>query len=231
MKKILLFLAVLLLETIMMIIFYSPFERMYIYWSLVTILVIINILATILLVLFRKGNITNIRFSIYTGVYVVIIGCLYIFSYFQFNYVIMPYNYFNNEIFYVNYSYEDLVDDVRIEYYARDYYGEEEIYRISYDKNEIEQFLNLFRDIRLLTEEEYEEVGYQQTNIDWHNDIHVMIRNMDDSDAEDGNSGYYVFSINLVDTSIYAMKNNGSFPQQIYLVTDELRQFILDHLY
>lgn len=232
MRKIIILVFLIILETIIMISFYDTNERINIYWAIIGLILFLNILLGMFWFIRKDGMINGIRIAISSGFYAVILIFIFMFAYYQFNYVVMPYDFYNNdEIFYVNYNYEDLSDDVRIEYYALDYYGIDEIYRESYDKNEIQEFLKLFKDIRLVTEEEYSQIGYQNTNLDWHNDIHVMIRNMDDIDNEDGNSGYYVFSINLVDTSIYAMKNNGASPPQIYLVTEELRQFILNHLY
>ena len=232
MKKIVAYGLFVLSQIFLMVDFFGSWERMFFYWVVVVSLFFLNGVFLVLLITNQKKKDVNKRNNVpiilcLCFIFLVIVG-----SYYQFNYVVMPYEYFDNdEIFYIDYSYEDLHDTIRIEYYARDYYGEEEIYRISYDKDEIKDFLELFRDIRPISEEENLSLGYQNTNLDWHNDIHVMIRNMDNENGEDSDTGYYVFSIDLVDTSVYAKKVNGSNPAIIYEVPDAFREFIICHLY
>ena len=57
--------------------------------------------------------------------------------------------------------------------------------------------------------------------------MHVMIRNMDTMDED---SGYYVMSIDLVDTSNYSLKYATLDEVVIYEVPEELRDFIIEHL-
>jgi hypothetical protein len=136
----------------------------------------------------------------------------------------MPYDFFKSDPMYFSYQYSNLNDDIRIEYYATDYYGEEEIYRVSNDKNEIEEFLEFFRDIETINTFELSETP--NVYMDWNNDIHVMLRNLD----PDGENGYYIFSIDLVDTSIYAYSSNDAGGTLVYEVPEELRAFIISHL-
>lgn len=174
--------------------------------------------------LFKDKEYTIKGISLSEIVYVSLSLLLFSFSYFQFNYVVMPYDFFIGDAFPIGYEYKGLKDDVRIEYFARNYYEYGEVYRHSYDKDEIKTFLNFFEEIE--TTMDYELLGSPDVWMDWDDDIHVMIRNMD----EDNDGGYYVFSINLVDSSTYSLKISGGGVTVIYEVPEELKEFIVEHL-
>lgn len=205
--------------------FYSPNERLEVYITVIALLVLSFIILVITSILIKKKKISNMVQIIIAFVFIGFNILLFTFSYFQFNYVVMPYDFYVADTFPYGYEYSDFKDDVRIEYYARDYYGTDEIYRESYDKDEIKEFLDLFKDIKVRMD--YEEQGSPDIFRNWENDIHVMIRNMDEDDPT---GGYYVMSIDLVDTSKYALKISGGDVVVFYEVTDELRDFIEEHL-
>ncbi len=205
--------------------FYSPHERISTYIIVVSLFALSLLLLLITSILSRK-KVINARVQlIFAFSFIGFNILLGTFSYFQFNYVLMPYDFHVSDPFPTGYEYNDLKGDVRIEYYARDYYGEDEIYRESYDKDEIEEFLSFFKDID--TRMDYAEQGSPDIYKNWVNDIHVMIRNMDDDDPE---SGFYVMSIDIVDTSDYALKISGGGVVVFYEVPDDLKDFIEEHL-
>ena len=205
--------------------FYSPNERLSTYITVISLFVLSIIILFIAFFINKKNKVSDKVKIIFSYSFIGFHILLLLFSYFQFNYVIMPYDFHVSDPFPYGYEYADLKDDVRIEYYARDYYGVEEIYRVSYDKDEIKTFLNFFKDIETRTD--YEAQGSPNITLDWTNDIHVMIRNMDEDDPD---SGYYVMYIDLVDTSTFARKSSFNGTITFYEVPEELRNFIIEHL-
>ena len=205
--------------------FYSPNERLSTYITVISLFALSIIILIITFLINKKNKISNKVKIIISYSLIGFNILLLLFSYFQFNYVIMPYDFHVSDPFPNGYEYADLKDDVRIEYYARDYYGVEEIYRVSYDKDEIKAFLDFFKDIETRTD--YQAQGSPNITLDWENDIHVMIRNMDEDDPD---SGYYVMYINLVDTSTFALKTSFNGVKTFYEVPEELRNFIIEHL-
>ena len=205
--------------------FYSPHERLPIYITVISLFALSILILFITFKIDKKNNISSKVKIIISFSFIGFNILLLLFSYFQFNYVIMPYDFHNSDPFPYGYEYADLRDDVRIEYYARDYYGVDEIYRVSYDKDEIKTFLEFFKDIETRTD--YQEQGSPNITLDWENDIHVMIRNMDEDDPD---SGYYVMYIDLVDTSTFALKTSFNGVKTFYEVPEELRNFIIEHL-
>lgn len=204
---------------------YSPNERLNVYILMISLVVVSIVLLFITSILIKKKQISDKVQIVIAFAFIGFNILLVLFSYFQFNYVMMPYEFYVADTFPYGYEYSDFKDDVRIEYYARDYYGTDEIYRESYDKDEIKEFLDLFKDIEVRMD--YEEQGSPDIFKNWENDIHVMIRNMDEDDTTEG---YYIMSIDLVDTSEYALKIIGGGVIVFYEVSDELRDFIEEHL-
>lgn len=217
-----------LLETYVMYLFYGPYERLNVYWTVIVLLIVINVTFLIIIIYYRKELFSSKKIMMPSLAFGVLLVMIFSYSRFQFNYVILPSQFFVTDVFYIGYEYSDFEDDVRIEYYARDYYGEDEIYRYSYDKDEIAEFLEFFRDVELLPSDSYESLGNPNVFRDWENDIHVMIRNMD---SDDPDSGYYVFSIDIVDTSNYVLKYTSGGTVYIYELPEGLREFVLEHMY
>ena len=205
--------------------FYSPHERLSTYITVISLFVLSILILFIIFKIHKKNKVSDKVKKMISNTIIRFNILLLFFSYFQFNYVIMPYDFHKSDPFPYGYEYADLYDDVRIEYYARDYYGVEEIYRVSYDKDEIKTFLEFFKDIETRTD--YEEQGSPNITLDWENDIHVMIRKMDEDDPD---SGYYVMYIDLVDTSTFARKSSFNGTITFYEVPEELRNFIIEHL-
>lgn len=205
--------------------FYSPHERLSTYITVISLFVLSILILFITFKIDKKNKISDKVKIIISFSFIGFNILLLLFSYFQFNYVIMPYDFHASDPFPYGYEYADLKDDVRIEYYARDYYGVEEIYRVSYDKDEIKAFLEFFKDIETRTD--YQAQGSPDISLDWENDIHVMIRKMDKDDPD---SGYYVMYIDLVDTSTFALKGSFDGVAVFYEVPEELKNFIIEHL-
>ena len=205
--------------------FYSPNERLAVYLSVVSLVAVSFIALFIMSVFANRKKLSDKTQMIVAGGFIGFNVLMVSFSFFQFTFVIMPYDYYDADPFPIGYEYTDLKDEVRIEYFARDYYGTDEIYRESYDKNEIKAFLKLFKPIE--TRNDYEAQGSPDIFMDWENDIHVMIRNMDEDNPD---SGYYVMSMDIVDTSEYALKSASDDEVVFYEVPDELKEFVEEHL-
>ena len=216
--------TILIIEGLLLNSFNSEYERPGMYRTVWIIAIVMNLLLLFFRKKFKEKELIYRKVPISYIVYSAIMVLLFTFSYFQFNYVVMPYDFFRSDVFYEGYEYADLLDDVRIEYYARSYYEHGEVYRESYDKDEIQEFLEFFRGLEIVPD--YLEAGSPNVLMDWNNDIHVMIRNMDVGSDE----GYYVFSIDLLDTSDYAVRVENELGIEIYEVSDELRLFIVKHL-
>jgi len=209
-----------------MIYFYGPYERMYIFWPITGFLTIVNIFLIMPIFKCKEVGFNNKRiFYSLALFYPMLLIAIFVYSSFQFNYVVMPRDYFTTDVFPVTYDYSDLKGTVRIEYFSRDYYGNEEIYRESYDKDEIKEFLEFFRDSTLASESVADEVPNSSLDFDWENDILVVIRNMKFED-----DGYQIFNVHLVDTSSYVLIRDGASPKHVYEIQDDLRLFIEEHL-
>lgn len=216
--------TILIIEGLLLNSFNSEFERAGMYKTIWIIVIVLNLALFYIRKRFEDKDLIYKKVPLSYIIYSVVMVLVFTFSYFQFNYVVMPYDFFQSDVFYVNYDYNDLRDDVRIEYYARNYYEYGEVYKESYDKDEIQAFLEFFRDVEVTSD--YQEAGSPNVFMDWENDIHVMIRNMDVG----SDTGYYVFSIDLLDTSDYAVRIESELGIEIYKVSDELRLFIVKHL-
>jgi hypothetical protein len=217
------FVVSLLIQSLIMYYFYSVNERQYVYWTVITILGVLNLSLLMFMIFGYKLDHQRKRTTL-----ILLIGLLvttFAYSYFEFNYVVIPADYFKSEVFYYQYKYGDLKDDVRIEYYARNFQGQAEIYRESYNKDEIKAFLNFFRNVELEPERAYENLNHPNVFLDWNEDIHVMIRNMEDDD-----NGYYVFHVDIVDTSDYVKSFSDGTTVYIYKLPAGLREFAVSHL-
>lgn len=219
---------IIIMESLMMILFYGPNERMSIFWFIIVFLLIVNIAYIYTLYFYEDKRKVLGEINLTTFIYGVITGLTIIFSIFQFNYVIMPYQYFKSDVFWSNYEYKEFYDEVRIEYYTRGYLEYGEVYKVSYDKDEIKEFLDFFRGLELLPDSAYEDLGYPDVHMNWDdNDIHVMIRNMD---SDDSDRGHYVFSIDLKGNSNYVYYGRVDDTVKIYEVPEGLREFIIFNL-